>query len=130
MKLLLLLLTLPAAAEPVKVFYKPDGSVAIQSASAPTKDCPKAVDGVTCLPSDTIDSSALPPRASRDKWRRSKGNGVAADGAVVTDQDRRQALLDELALLEAKLDDGTATLANMRRLLKIKMKLDGTSRTP
>lgn len=37
----------------------------------------------------------------------------------------RQALIDELAALEKKLDDGTATMPEMRRTLKLILKLQG-----
>lgn len=42
----------------------------------------------------------------------------------------RAALLLELEYLEAKIDDETATLANIRRWAKIQMKLNGTARRP
>ena len=42
----------------------------------------------------------------------------------------RQSMLDELAALEIKLDDGTATIADLRRIAKIDLKLSGLARRP
>ena len=42
----------------------------------------------------------------------------------------RAALADELAAIEAKLDDGTATAAEVRRAVKIILKLAGLARKP
>lgn len=42
----------------------------------------------------------------------------------------RLALLEELAGIEVKLDDGTATIADLRRWAKIQMKITGTARRP
>ena len=53
------------------------------------------------------------------------------DAHVYRDQKvTRQALLDELAAIEIKLDDGTATLSDIRRWAKLMMKLNGSARRP
>lgn len=42
----------------------------------------------------------------------------------------RRALLDELAAIEVKVDANTATLAELRRAVKIMLKLNGFARRP
>lgn len=41
----------------------------------------------------------------------------------------RTALLNELSLLEAKLDDGTASISDLRRAMKLILKLSGLSKS-
>lgn len=55
------------------------------------------------------------------------------DGVTVTFTNyasRRQAILDELAAIEAKLDDGTATVADVRRAVKLILRLGRWDQRP
>lgn len=50
--------------------------------------------------------------------------------AEQTMSQKREASLTELTAIEAKLDDGTATAADLRRAVKILLKLSGWARRP
>lgn len=67
---------------------------------------------------DDIDSSQLPPRADRDKWRGSKAAGLAVDLSVVTVAERRQALEDALDAELAKPNPDPVEAMKMRRNLE------------
>jgi hypothetical protein len=42
----------------------------------------------------------------------------------------RQAMLDEISIIETKLEDGTATMLDLRRWARLVMKINGWSRVP
>lgn len=94
----ILLLALPgfASARLVRVFYRPDGRVIILTpncdpaenqaaclARAAARDCPRNAQNA-CLPSDDVNEASLPSRATRNKWRGSRAQGITVDAGVVT----------------------------------------------
>jgi hypothetical protein len=94
-----------------RVFYRPDGRVTVLHPAPKARRINEADDafyervfasamtkaGLSGLDFDDMDDALLPPRAERDKWRGSKGQGVRVDGTVVTKAERR-------AMVEAALD--------------------------
>lgn len=115
---LLMLLALPCAARDV-VFSKPvdEGKLHAELKAAGFK-----VIGVNRLGAKQWvmleDGEAKDPAA------------VIAAHVYVDPKVARQALLDELEALEAKLDDESATLTDLRRISKIRLKLDGLAKRP
>lgn len=55
-------------------------------------------------------------------------NPSAVVAAYVHPEDSRKAQIDELAAIERKLDDETATAADLRRAVKLMIQLNGLSR--
>lgn len=113
-RLLSIALMLPASfssAELVRVFYRPDNTVAVlrvapQACSPKEKpasclsriakrDCPHDDRGA-CLPFDDMDDSRLPDRAKRGKWRAKKGQGIKVDETIVTPEEHRASIEKEL----------------------------------
>jgi hypothetical protein len=111
---LLVLLVAPASAFPVRVYYKPNGKVIVLQAVAcqdgempqaclervAAKDCPRD-DAGTCLPSDDMDSSALPSRETRNQWRGNKSTKLRVDTSYKTQKQR-------IAEAEASMDEELA----------------------
>lgn len=55
-------------------------------------------------------------------------NPSAIVGAYIHPEDARKALIAELSLIEAKLDDESATLTDLRRAVKLMIQLIGLSK--
>jgi hypothetical protein len=102
----------------VRVIYKPDNSVAIfvpaweakRKLETPMeyleRSFAKALSGVDRnglpnplkgLPYEDIDRKDM-PKTDRDKWRRKAGGGVEIDLSVMTQQEKKQSLFDQIDL--------------------------------
>ena len=122
------------------VFYRPDGTVAINYPNEPFRNVDeegvKETDVDFCsrvhqkdivgtdledTPYDIMDSSALPTH-SKEKWRGSQGSGVEIDNTVVTQAEQRaadaaQRVLDEDAL-DAAMEAISPEVATLQRKLR------------
>lgn len=136
--LALLLLASSASAFPVRVFYKPNGGVIVLSAvmcgkdESPqaclervgAKDCPRT-EAKECLPYDDIDSSQLPDRSTRNKWRGNKATKLRVDNTVVTQSEKMaNAEADLEAELEKPSPDPVKVIKLQRKLEKAKKERD------
>lgn len=132
----LLLLSSISAAAPVRVFYSPDGKVAILRAimcregETPqacldrigAKDCPRGAHGA-CLPYDDIDDQTLPARATRNKWRGDKRGGLRVDASIITKAERIEAAEKAIDLELAKPDPRQVEVIRLSRELEKAKKL-------
>jgi hypothetical protein len=114
-----------------RVFYRPDGAVAIVHPAPKAKrqgETDEAFFERTCfdaavkaglsgLDFDDMDDSLLPPRSDRDKWRGVKGQGVRIDHTIITKAERRAALEAELDAELAKPNANEITAMRLKRKL-------------
>jgi hypothetical protein len=115
-----------------RVVYKPDGQVSvIHPAPKARRGKETAVEhleryyqeviikkpALSGLDYDDMDSTALPDRKDREKWRGSKGGGVSIDVSVVTLKERRQAIEDVLDLELVKGTPDAIVIARLNRQL-------------
>jgi hypothetical protein len=131
--LILLGISTSVYAEKVRVFYRPNGKVSVlyivNKACKKTetsqqcfkriveKDCPKDAQG-KCYPYKDMDSSQLPGREYRGKWRNDGANNIKVDHTIVLKS-------EELALLNSQLDDELAKPEpNPVEVIRIKREID------
>lgn len=132
--ILLLVASFASGENLVRVFYQPDGKIAVgvanrelcrpaESESAcvqrvTDRFCPKNKSG-SCLPSTIMEAASLPPRSKRDKWRGSKATGVRADESVITKAEKVAAAEAALDAELAKAEPDSVKVIALQRSLEI-----------
>lgn len=115
-----------------RIVYKPDGQVSIIH-PAPNARMPKETEnaflkrvfektmsdsGFKGLPYEDVDKSTLPQdRKDRDKWRGNKESGIYVDHTIVTEQEKRQAVEDQLDAELAKDEPNSVKVIGLQRKL-------------